>query len=174
MPSDDPPDPALRRYLNPMALSPAELHFHDDQAEDIAVKASIQLQTYQRGNRPSQNASSPPIFSSKKQPLRKDALDTEDPLTSNLLPRQREPRENSDFLRVIVLEMNMRKLGKLSGTNPGRAKLWLPARQIGNKAAAVEGEAEEMSHPSRSVREQAEGKGRGGKLIPSRWAGVRA
>lgn len=44
-------------------------------------------------------------------------------------PRQREPRENSDFLRVIVLEMNMRKGGKLSDVAPGRARLWLPARQ---------------------------------------------
>ena len=41
--------------------------------------------------------------------------------------RQREPRENSDFLRVVVLEMNMRREGKLER---GRAKIWLPPRQL--------------------------------------------
>ncbi|RMY50996.1 hypothetical protein D0863_14719 [Hortaea werneckii] len=40
--------------------------------------------------------------------------------------RHREPRENSNFLRVVVLEMNMRREGKLES---GRARIWLPARQ---------------------------------------------
>ena len=41
-------------------------------------------------------------------------------------PRPREPRENRDFLRVFVCEMNMRKEGKLADDAIGRAKLWLP------------------------------------------------
>ncbi|OQV04259.1 hypothetical protein CLAIMM_09170 [Cladophialophora immunda] len=41
-------------------------------------------------------------------------------------PRSREPRENRDFLRVFVCEMNMRKSGKLSDDAVGHAKLWLP------------------------------------------------
>ncbi|OAL37141.1 hypothetical protein AYO20_03619 [Fonsecaea nubica] len=41
-------------------------------------------------------------------------------------PRSREPRENRDFLRVFVCEMNMRKNGKLSEDAVGHAKLWLP------------------------------------------------
>ncbi|KAI7264298.1 hypothetical protein KC345_g8873 [Hortaea werneckii] len=40
--------------------------------------------------------------------------------------RHREPRENSSFLRVVVLEMNMRREGKLES---GRARIWLPPRQ---------------------------------------------
>jgi hypothetical protein len=40
--------------------------------------------------------------------------------------RQREPRENRDFLRVFVCEMNMRKSGKLSDEAVGHARLWLP------------------------------------------------
>jgi hypothetical protein len=44
------------------------------------------------------------------------------------VPRQREARENPDFLRVIVLEMNMRKSGKLNKTGAGRARFALPAR----------------------------------------------
>ncbi|KAI9852198.1 MAG: hypothetical protein M1838_001434 [Thelocarpon superellum] len=37
-------------------------------------------------------------------------------------PRHREVRENSDFLRVIVLEMNMRRRGKLSESALGKAR----------------------------------------------------
>ncbi|OCT45100.1 hypothetical protein CLCR_05747 [Cladophialophora carrionii] len=48
-------------------------------------------------------------------------------------PRPREPRENRDFLRVFVCEMNMRKNGKLADDAPGRAKLWLPAVDEGDK-----------------------------------------
>lgn len=42
--------------------------------------------------------------------------------------RPREVRENGDFLRVIVLEMNMRRMGKLSDTVNGKARLVLPPR----------------------------------------------
>ena len=61
--------------------------------------------------------------------------------------RQREPRENSDFLRVVVLEMNMRREGKLE---MGRAKIWLPPRQSVESDVAVQG------------------------TIPRRWIGVSA
>lgn len=176
LPLNEPPNPALRRYLNPMMLSPTELHFHEKPSE-VDVKACIQLETYQRGNRPSQHASSPPIFPSKRQPWRKDALDTEDPLTSSLLPRQREPRENSDFLRVIVLEMNMRKVGKLPGANPGRAKLWLPARQIDNSRLAAVEDEERQNTEALAVKGGIATAGGGAKptyskKVPARWVGV--
>ena len=154
---DGPPDPALRRYLNPPTLLPAELHFHQA-AREIDIKACIQLETYQRGNRPSQHASSPPIFSSKKQLLRKDALDTEDPLTSSLSPRQ--------------LEMNMRKVGKLSGTNPGRAKLWLPARQGGRKPAAMDSGGNEEARALKGITTQTGLSRDPPRKVPDRWAGV--
>ena len=154
-PSTSPPDSALRRYLNPVKFSPAELHFHShsdktSQPAQSNCTASIQLQTYQRRNRNSDKASSPPVFTSAQQ----KALDAVDGLPQASSPRQREPRENSDFLRVIVLEMNMRKKGKLNDASPGRAKLWLPARQAGKgteDSAAVEG-------------------GR----VPERWVGMHA
>ena len=66
--------------------------------------------------------------------------------------RQREPRENSDFLRVIVLEMNMRKAGKL-GEEGGRARIWLPARR-GEGGGGGGGDRE------------------GGRVVPRRWVGV--
>ncbi|KAG8530315.1 uncharacterized protein KY384_004817 [Bacidia gigantensis] len=159
--SEDPPDPALRRYLNPIKLSPAELHFHTER-DSLSCSAAIQMVSYQPGARRSANASSPPIFpSSKKQKriphLTKSSLDTEDPLTSSLLPKQREPRENGDFLRVIVLEMNMRKAGKLSDGAPGRARLWLPPREVGKSEDASQEESastEQRSVPRRWVSEQ--------------------
>ncbi|KIX08570.1 uncharacterized protein Z518_03226 [Rhinocladiella mackenziei CBS 650.93] len=48
-------------------------------------------------------------------------------------PRTREPRENRDFLRVFVCEMNMRKKGKLSDEAVGHARLWLPPVDEGEK-----------------------------------------
>ena len=60
--------------------------------------------------------------------------------------RQREVRENGDFLRVVVLEMNMRREGKLE---MGRAKIWLPPRQVSSAS-------------------EEEGK------VPKRWVGVSA
>lgn len=47
-------------------------------------------------------------------------------------PRPREPRENRDFLRIFVCEMNMRKCGKLSHDAVGHARLWLPPVDEGN------------------------------------------
>lgn len=48
-------------------------------------------------------------------------------------PRPREPRENRDFLRVFVCEMNMRKSGKLSDDAIGHARLWLPPIDSGDR-----------------------------------------
>ncbi|KAL9013611.1 MAG: hypothetical protein Q9173_001706 [Seirophora scorigena] len=128
LPCAEPPDPALRRYLNPITVSPVELYTYrdngDHRSSPSGCAASIQMQTYRPGARKSEKASTPPTFvlsSSRCSPLDEPAVAA--------APRHREPRENSDFLRVIVLEMNMRKVGKLSDAAPSRARLWLPARQ---------------------------------------------
>lgn len=42
--------------------------------------------------------------------------------------KQREPRENPDFLRVLVAEMNMRRAGKFEADAAGRARMWVEAR----------------------------------------------
>lgn len=131
LPLLEPPDPALRRYLNPITASPAELHTHREHAPSQKARSqcttSIQLQTYQRTPRPSAKASAPPIFTSATSAV---ALVAEEAFTMPS-PRQREVRENSDFLRVIVFEMNMRRSGTMSETAPGKARMWLPARQVG-------------------------------------------
>jgi len=82
-----------------------------------------------------------------------------------ILQRQREPRENSDFLRVVVLEMNMRREGKLEDTVQGRARIWLPPRRMagvacsasGTSASGGGGDDEEVEADER---------------IPRRWRGV--
>jgi hypothetical protein len=67
-----------------------------------------------------------------------------------VIPRQREPRENSNFLRVIVAEMNMRRSGKLDAKAAGHARVWLPPRA-------------ESVLPIRAVPPG---------LIPERWVGI--
>ncbi|MCJ1314404.1 hypothetical protein MMC25_008086 [Agyrium rufum] len=124
-------DPALRRYLNPTTLSPAELHIHHDHAQRQAAKskctASIQLQMYERVEPHNKDgATAPPVFCPGSR--QSEAGFTDVPAGPSG-PRPREPRENSAFLRVIVLEMNMRKAGKLNEASPGRARIWLPPRQ---------------------------------------------
>lgn len=126
------PDPALRRYLNPVSGSSAELYFHHDPSPQNVCTASIQMRTIRKGDRKSAHATAPPVFASH--PRSTPSTDR----YTGASTRQREPRENSDFLRVIVLEMNMRRAGKLGQAAPGRARLWLPAR---SGASASEGTA---------------------------------
>ena len=154
-PTPDPPDPALRRYLNPTNFSPSELHIHHDHPQSLPNRdrctASIQLQSYKRVPRPFDKASAPPIFASSKE--KADAAmvaAAEEPFITPY-PRQREPRDNSDFLRVIVLEMNMRRSGLLGDGVPGKARIALPARQTCKKAEVEEVEAVEGRVPRRWV-----------------------
>ena len=148
--ADGLPSPALRRYLNPhsVSISPTELsmHLHDsitmDSDADIHAPM-IQMQTYDRRGRPSKSRkrSGDPYSEAGR------ALNT--PPTV----RQREPRENSDFLRVIVLEMNMRRVGKLDAKAVGKARIWLPPRKPGSPKS--------LSAQSTS-------------RVPDRWIGVQA
>lgn len=135
LPLSGPPSPALRRYLNPMTLSPAEMHVYSDHPHDTlpgmnTCPVSIQMQTY------SQSGS---VDNKSKNHL-------ELPST-----RQREARENSDFLRMVVLEMNMRRSGKFRDDVPTRARIWLPPRKA---VRLITGEFEETP------------------AVPQRWIGI--
>ena len=145
-PLNEVPDLATRRYLNPVIASPADMHIHHDHDQHRnKCTTSIQLQTYHRKGPSSKNATSPAIFA----PSTLGTSEGGSPLTQHLPPsRQREPRENSNFLRVIVLEMNMRKAGKMEDAAPGKARIWLPPRQ----SARIE-------EPELST-------------IPRRWSGI--
>ncbi|PVH95276.1 hypothetical protein DM02DRAFT_537757 [Periconia macrospinosa] len=128
------PSPALRRYLNPQptAISATELsmQLHDSLMLDIDEETAapmIQMQTYERRGRSNRRRKGTDPFSEAGR-----ALSPSPPV------RQREPRENCDFLRVIVLEMNMRRVGKLDAKAVGKARIWLPPRKLaGNKPHAT-------------------------------------
>ncbi|KAK4631152.1 hypothetical protein CLAFUR4_02957 [Fulvia fulva] len=135
---------ADRRYLNPMPLTFEEQEAPFQQAlhapflaEVVEDAPTIQLQTYNsRGRRrggPKRGNANPNSEAGRA-------------LLGASAVRQREVRENPNFLRVVVLEMNMRREGKLE---QGRAKIWLPPRQ---------------SSPAPGVAPR----------VPSRWQGVSA
>lgn len=106
-PTLDTPTPALRRYLNPTNAVP-----------DSPCTGAIQMQTYYSSLKPNPDAND----------NNRDASVAAS-RSSGPAVRPREVRENGDFLRVIVLEMNMRRGGKLSDNAHGKAKLVLPPRQ---------------------------------------------
>jgi hypothetical protein len=140
---EEEPSAALRRYLNPTTNSRIE------QPSPVAAPApgrgftaSIQMQTYKV-----QRARSAPLPSSRTPRPSLDASGgnvdpvTEDDSDSKIVPlgfplpgpRQREMRENSAFIRIAVMEMAMRKLGKLDDQRPGRARWALPPRKTSSK-----------------------------------------
>jgi hypothetical protein len=171
------PDPALRRYLNPLppskSLSLSAPDFSSQLREALCAEAlaaderhlagadgtatvapMIQMRTYSRTARATR-ARTTRSGSATVNPFERPEFPP--PGTVPDLPpttRQREPRENSDFLRVIVLEMNMRREGKLDSKAGGRARVWLPPRKNGDVTVTVVGE--------------------NGSRIPGRWVGVTA
>ena len=128
---EDTPTPALRRYLNPTTNAPIEAHARSSLTQTMGstiCTASIQMQTY-RVSRSGQG-SSPNVISRRTQATQEDAYTD---VAAGPLARQRDMRENSDFIRVAVLEMAMRKKGKLDDQKPGRARWALPPRKPSTK-----------------------------------------
>ncbi|KAK3302296.1 uncharacterized protein B0T15DRAFT_404217 [Chaetomium strumarium] len=134
-PLEEEPTAALRRYLNPTTTARLEKPQTVSSGPVLrSFTASIQMQTYKvhrprsapassdRGPYPSVGPSSTPQSSESSQPKPV----TEYPTPG---PRQREMRENPDFIRIAVMEMAMRKSGKLSSKRPGRARWALPPRK---------------------------------------------
>ncbi|RMZ88383.1 hypothetical protein DV736_g4391, partial [Chaetothyriales sp. CBS 134916] len=163
-PLDEPPSPALRRYLNPNTFSPndspAQLHFWIEQRASASTTGSQNSLSPEGSYRPkikikrknvkpdegdaAQNtspvpmatcipsqirtahASSPPVWlapdgtpSNKRSPP-SGWEGTEAGL------KHCEPRENRDFLRIFVCEMQMRRAKKLRADVEGQARMWLP------------------------------------------------
>lgn len=159
------PGPALRRYLNPTSsaasastFSPLDLSRQYSSSYDAAPRSPmIQLQTYSSSRSSGARAR-------RRRAASAGLPDSGTPSDSAgsraaaaaLAVRQREPRENGDFLRVIVLEMNMRRTGKLDARAVGKARVWLPPRQA----------AAEESAGAASGTETAD------KAVPARWVGV--
>lgn len=124
----DPPA-AVRRYLNPMPIAREDAPANNSSRP---FTASIQMQTYkvQRSRslpppvtRIGSLSSSPPASNKSSQPSQGKAGSFSYP------PGPRALRENSDFIRIAVMEMAMRRRGKLSDETPGHARLALPPRK---------------------------------------------
>ncbi|KAK0621204.1 hypothetical protein B0T17DRAFT_493420 [Bombardia bombarda] len=143
-PLEEEPTAELRRYLNPMTT--VRLEKPNLAAPGPAARtftASIQMQTYkiQRarsgssapGRAPYPSVGPSSTSQSQSAPSQKSTT-TEYPMPG---PRQREMRENSDFIRIAVMEMAMRKRGKLDDQRPGRARWALPPRKASTKPYAI-------------------------------------
>lgn len=154
LPMKEPPSPALRRYLNPITVSPAEMHIyheypHDPTGPPNKCPVSIQMQTYRRSGGRARRKGPKEVGQARDQ-----TVSAFDPEVTPPITRQREPRENGDFLRMVVLEMNMRRSGKLRDDIPMRARIWLPPRKGGANPSGGD-----YSHEEENA-------------IPARWAGV--
>ncbi|KAI1375871.1 hypothetical protein F4677DRAFT_446031 [Hypoxylon crocopeplum] len=118
------PSEAMRRYLNPTSSLRADVRAR---SSIRSYTASIQMQTYkiQRSrSAPAASRSTSQTGNSSKTP------------TAYVFPpgpRQREMRENSDFIRIAVLEHLMRKRGKLDDQREGHARWLLPPRKSTSK-----------------------------------------
>ncbi|KAK4217886.1 hypothetical protein QBC37DRAFT_24481 [Rhypophila decipiens] len=143
-PLEEEPTAALRRYLNPTTT--ARLEQPLAATPNPAVKsftASIQMQTYKihrarststGSGRVPQPQASPPSPSQAPQGSQQRPVTAEYPMPG---PRQREMRENPDFIRIAVMEMAMRRQGKLDDQRPGRARWALPPRKTSAKAYVI-------------------------------------
>ncbi|KAI9887821.1 MAG: hypothetical protein M1823_000343 [Watsoniomyces obsoletus] len=193
---DTPTPAALRRYFNPppatsagrQAESPLIDHRARTYHDGRPWTGAIQLQTYRTSTAtpPASGSKSIPGCSSTKdrKPTNRSHHPSSTP-SSLLSPaaiqgpvaRNREPRENSDFLRVIVLEMNMRREGKLSDSSPGKARFVLPPRQKGSSSTGtgVEGVNDGLVSSSLEYGPSRSGVRTGGGAtfeVPRRWVGV--
>ncbi|KAL5615078.1 hypothetical protein BROUX41_005138 [Berkeleyomyces rouxiae] len=147
---EEEPSAALRRYLNP--TSSVRIEPRPASATDAMATmqnplrpytASIQMQTYKvyksrngsRSSGSSSGHSSPPPASTSSSGSSSSAQQAhphqapQAPGTPASGMRQREMRENPDFIRIAVLEMAMRRNGKLDESVPGRARWALPPRK---------------------------------------------
>lgn len=210
-PLNEPPSPAMRRYLNPDYSShpdsPAQLHFwldhrsasgtsqsHQSKSSDAITPFKPKIKKkYLKGESKSSSdssrrpplvplatcippavrtahASSPPIWLAPDGTPSNRHTATHSTGSSNEAGaafgglKQREPRENRDFLRVLVCEMEMRRHGKLDEAAEGRARLWLPPIEEKSGGKAENGKVDQYTADSRKDRRT------GGE----RWKGVSA
>ncbi|KAK4456211.1 hypothetical protein QBC34DRAFT_12791 [Podospora aff. communis PSN243] len=141
---EEEPTAELRRYLNPTTSIRLEQPLVAAPSPTAKTfTASIQMQTY-KVHRPRGSSSAsgrapypstgPSGASRSGQNAQQKPAGSEYPLPG---PRQREMRENSDFIRIAVMEMAMRKRGKLDDQQPGRARWALPPRKTSTRTYAI-------------------------------------
>ncbi|KAK3940333.1 hypothetical protein QBC46DRAFT_126289 [Diplogelasinospora grovesii] len=143
-PLEEEPTAELRRYLNPtttVRLEQPRVATATPGPTTRTFTASIQMQTYKvhrariappatdRIPYPSAGPTSATSEAPPASPQQK-TIPGECPMPG---PRQREMRENSDFIRIAVMEMAMRRRGKLDDQRPGRARWALPPRKVSTR-----------------------------------------
>ena len=122
---EEEPSEAMRRYLNPTS----NLHGEPRTGSPSrGYTASIQMRTYKvQRSRSSLSPTNRPAAQSSNS-TKSPAADVFPPG-----PRQREMRENSDFIRIAVMEHLMRRRGKLDDQREGHARWLLPPRKATTK-----------------------------------------
>ena len=134
---EDIPSAETRRYLNPTSNSRIETQLAAVPPPGT-FSASIQMQTYKvhrsKGSSSSHSYPRASLHASADEPEEDTKSEVQ---VVNCVPgmRQREVRENSDFIRIAVMEMAMRKRGKLDDQRPGRARWTLPPRKTSTTTA---------------------------------------
>ncbi|RDA83469.1 hypothetical protein CP532_6072 [Ophiocordyceps camponoti-leonardi (nom. inval.)] len=131
------PSAELRRYLNPpptTTTSTSSLLDGHPVSRRPFYSASIQMQTYKVYRIPQRQQHS----ANHSHHHQGQHVDANNGLRRPGM-RQREMRENPDFIRIAVMEMAMRKCGKLDGQRPGRARWALPPRKPVTKPYEVGG-----------------------------------
>lgn len=121
---EEEPSEAMRRYLNPASNVRPEVR---GSTPMNSYTASIQMQTYrvQRSKGVSRSARQGAHASNSNKASSVSVVPPG--------PRQREMRENPDFIRIAVLEHLMRKTGKLDVQREGHARWLLPPRKATTK-----------------------------------------
>ncbi|KAI0390812.1 hypothetical protein F5Y17DRAFT_40605 [Xylariaceae sp. FL0594] len=121
---EEEPSEAMRRYLNPSSNVRPEAR---GSSPSHSYTASIQMQTYRV-----QRSRSVPRTARQTVPSSNSSKASTVAVISPG-PRQREMRENPDFIRVAVMEHLMRKGGKLDDQREGHARWLLPPRKTSSK-----------------------------------------
>ncbi|CAD6505938.1 BgTH12-06870 [Blumeria graminis f. sp. triticale] len=124
------------KYSNPFCHDPLEEYFSMSLNRKTVKRlciSSIQLQTYHNSRSPRRMAQ----HKSSQRTKTKAGINTS---SSEPFVRPREMRENGDFMRVAVMEMLMRKRGKLDRQSPGRARMALPPRKVSTEPYEISSE----------------------------------
>lgn len=121
---EEEPSEAMRRYLNPTSNLCAEPR---SILPIRSYTASIQMRTYKV------QRSKSPVSTTSRQSSQSNSSKSSTEVIFSPGPRQREMRENSDFIRIAVMEHLMRKRGKLDDQREGHARWLLPPRKSTTK-----------------------------------------
>lgn len=130
---EEEPSEAMRRYLNP--TNTARLETQTTAVPNArSFTASIQMQTYKV-----QRTKNTVTASKRSATLRPQNPSPKTPVPPTFPPgpRQREIRENPDFIRIAVLEHLMRRRGKFDTSQEGHARWLLPPRKGTTKAYEI-------------------------------------